>query len=222
MTSDEVWLAVPGYPGYEVSDQGRVRSLDREGLSRWGTPRVLKGQVLTQVLVGGVAGHRYRACTLYRDGKPKQTTVHILVLETFVGPRPKKGMHGCHRDDDPDNNRLRNLYWGTPTQNSRDAVNNGLCWKSNITHCPQGHEYTEANTYVVAKSGHRQCRTCVKARTAAKKTMPHSADRTHCPQGHPYAGDNLVINNQGRRTCRECVRKASREYQRRRKLRSAT
>lgn len=28
------------------------------------------------------------------------------------------------------------------------------------THCPQGHPYDDANTYVVPKSGHRQCRTC--------------------------------------------------------------
>lgn len=216
MTSDERWLAVPGYPGYEVSDQGRVRSLDREGLSRWGTPRTFKGRMLAQAMVGANVG-RYHACTLYRDGKPRQVMVHILVLETFVGPRPE-GMYGCHRDDDPDHNRLENLYWGTPAQNSRDAVNNGFCWKSEITHCPQGHEYTEDNTYVVAKSGHRQCRTCIKDRGQAKKTMPHSADRTECPQGHPYAGDNLVINSQGRRTCRECTRKSAREYQRRKKL----
>lgn len=217
MTSDESWLPVPSYPGYEVSDHGRVRSLDREGLSRWGTPRMFKGRVLTQVMVGGTGGRFYHACTLYRDGEPKQVTVHVLVLETFVGPRPE-GMFGCHRDDDADNNRLRNLYWGTPAQNSRDMVNNGSCWKTNITHCPQGHEYTEANTYVVAKSGHRQCRTCNKDRKDAKRTMPHSADRTHCPQGHPYAGDNLFINSQGRRVCRECSRRTAREYQRRKKL----
>jgi hypothetical protein len=35
------------------------------------------------------------------------------------------------------------------------------------------------------------------------------SSKTRCPQGHPYSGNNLVINNQGRRTCRECARVSS-------------
>lgn len=208
----ERWLPIPDYEGYEVSDRGRVRSLDRVVKSRWGTPKPIKGRDLVQSLQG-----RYKVVSLYKAGRIKTIAVHVLVLETFIGPRPE-GLWGLHRDDDQNHNRLGNLYWGTPAQNSRDMVDNGSCWKSNITHCPQGHKYSEDNTYVVAKSGHRQCRTCIKNRSEAKKTMPYSSDRTHCPQGHPYAGDNLVINSQGRRTCRECGRKSAREYQRRKKL----
>lgn len=37
----------------------------------------------------------------------------------------------------------------------------------NKTHCPQAHEYTEANT-IRDKKGHRKCRTCVKVREAKK------------------------------------------------------
>lgn len=212
MTSDERWLPVPGYPGYEVSDHGQVRSLDREGLSRWGTPRKFKGHILAQVMAGGVEGRRYRACSLYRDGKPKQVTVHILVLETFVGPRPEKGMQGCHRDDDPSNNRLDNLYWGTPVQNYRDKRNNGRCWKSNITHCPQGHEYTEENTYPNPTTGHRMCRACIKARNKGNANV----DRTHCPQGHEYTEENTyrAPGSPNRRSCKACIRNRSREYQR--------
>ena len=217
MPSDEAWLPVPGYPGYEVSDHGRVRSLDRETRSRWGTPRKQKGRTLSQVRAGG-SGGRYRACTLYRDGKPRQITVHVLVLETFVGPRPG-GAHGCHRDDDPNNNRLENLYWGTAAQNAQDAVNNGRCWKTRITHCPQGHEYTPENTYTVAKSGHRQCRTCIKQRSDARSTMPYSSDRTHCPQGHPYDEANTYHPSPNRRACKTCSRDRSREYQRRKRQR---
>jgi hypothetical protein len=215
MSSNEQWLSVPGYPGYEISDQGQVRSLDREGRGRWG-PRKFKGQILTQVMVGGPpgTGGRYHACTLYQNGKPKQVVIHILVLEVFVGPRPE-GMCGCHRDDDPDNNRLKNLYWGTPTQNARDAVNNGLCAKSKITHCPHGHEYTKDNTYIVRKSGHRQCRACIKARNKGNANNT----RTHCPQGHPYDKVNTYRPpRSNRRICRACTRNRSREYQRSKRL----
>ena len=44
-----------------------------------------------------------------------------------------------------------------------------------------------------------------------------AARATHCPKGHPYSGDNLVMAKSGQRTCRECGRAASREYQRRRR-----
>lgn len=220
MESDEQWLPVTDYPGYEVSDHGRVRSLDRVGRSRWGTPRTFKGRMLSQVLVGGCGDTgRYRACALYRDSKPRQVTVHVLVLETFVGPRPEKGMHGCHRDDDPSNNRLDNLYWGTPSQNGLDAVKNGRSWKAQITHCPQGHEYTEENTYIVPSSGHRMCRACIKAKNKGNANR----DRTHCPQGHPYDEVNTYRppGRKNLRMCRACVRNRSREYQRRKRLNSS-
>lgn len=44
-----------------------------------------------------------------------------------------------------------------------------------------------------------------------------NAAKTHCPQGHPYSGDNLVVVK-GSRTCRECDRTRSREYQQRKRL----
>jgi hypothetical protein len=134
MTSSERWLPVPEYPGYEVSDQGRVRSLDREVRSRWGTPKTLKGKTLALVPVGGDGNTgRYLGCTLFRDGKRKSVMVHTLMLETFVSPRPE-GMFGYHRDDDPTHNRLENLYWGSPTQNTQDAVkcNNTSVANNNI------------------------------------------------------------------------------------------
>jgi hypothetical protein len=50
--------------------------------------------------------------------------VHHLVLEAFVGPRPK-GMECCHWDDDATNNRLSNLRWGTRLDNMQDRIRNG-------------------------------------------------------------------------------------------------
>ena len=210
---DEKWLPAADYPNYEVSDLGRVRSIDHEGRSRWGTPRAFSGRILAQAQAGGVDGRRYRTVTLYRDGVGNQITVHTLVLLTFVGPRPPK-TQGCHADDNPDNNQLSNLYWGTPAQNSQDKIRNGRCWKSNITHCPQGHEYTEDNAYIVPSTGHRQCRTCIKAKNKGNK----NADRTHCPQGHEYTESNTYKPpGTNRRVCKTCVRNRSREYQRAKK-----
>lgn len=124
---------------------------------------MLKGKELAQVLVGGSGPTgRYWAVTLFRDGKRKPMTVHTLVLETFVAPRAE-GMYGCHRDDNPDNNCLENLYWGTQRQNIQDAVRSGRhasVKEAAKTHCAQGHEYTPENTYTKPRTGHRECRIC--------------------------------------------------------------
>lgn len=151
------------WPGYEVSDQGGARSLDRVVRGRGGFPKRLKGKTLAQAKVGGSGDTgRYYACVLYRDGKRKQIATHVLMLETFIGPRPK-GMHGLHKDDNPDNNRLGNLYWGTQRQNVRDAIKSGRhksAAESAKTRCPHGHAYTKENTYIKPRTGHRGCRTC--------------------------------------------------------------
>jgi HNH endonuclease len=47
--------------------------------------------------------------------------VHILMLETFIGPRPE-GMLALHCDDDPLHCVLSNLKWGTPSENTQQWV----------------------------------------------------------------------------------------------------
>ena len=55
----------------------------------------------------------------------KYRGVHQLVLLTFVGPCPP-GMECRHLDDNPSNNNLENLCWGTRKQNMKDRVLNGI------------------------------------------------------------------------------------------------
>lgn len=109
----ERWLPVVGFEGsYEVSDQGRVRSLDRilpDGREWRGRVMKLGGDRYLQVLLrGGVGRSGDRMCT-----------VHQLVLQAFVGPRPEgyEALHGVggHRD-----NRLSNLRWGSTEENIED------------------------------------------------------------------------------------------------------
>lgn len=66
----------------------------------------------------------YPMVTLFSDGKRMQRTVHSLVLECFVGPRPE-GMDACHYDGTRDNNRLDNLRWDTREGNLQDMVRHG-------------------------------------------------------------------------------------------------
>src|SRR3970282_914182 len=101
----ERWLPVVGYEGsYEVSDLGRVRSLDR--ILPCG--RRKKGIVL-RPSPGANGGHLGLHLCAYSK---RNARVHRLVLAAFVGPCPI-GMEGCHDDGAPTNTRLRNLRWDT-------------------------------------------------------------------------------------------------------------
>lgn len=155
----EEWRPVVGYEGiYEVSDHGRVRSLDREIEYRDGRTRRHRGLILSP---DRHRNGRLQVC-LYLGGKGRQRMVHRLVLEAFVGPCPHE-MDGCHWDDDPDNNHLSNLRWASRSDNMLDKVRNGNHNEARKTHCPRGHEYTEANTYIGRQTHggvHRKCRTC--------------------------------------------------------------
>lgn len=115
----EKWIGVLGREEYyQVSDQGRVRSLRaRNGTSDHprNEPLVLKTRRC------GRPGCLYHMVAL---GRKRRTTVHRLVLETFVGT-PPEGHQAAHLDGDRDNNCLTNLKWATKSENERMKVAHG-------------------------------------------------------------------------------------------------
>lgn len=60
---------------------------------------------------------------LKRDKTFRTANPGRLVLEAFVGPCPY-GMECCHYDDNPFNNKVDNLRWGTTQENALDKVRN--------------------------------------------------------------------------------------------------
>jgi len=119
MTEDkkERWKDIVGYEDiYQVSDQGRVKSVRRSGA---------KGGVLKMPPVSG----GYKRVRLSKHGVVQDRLVHRLVLEAFVGPRPKN-MECCHNDGDRENNRIKNLRWDTHKNNQIDMVVHGNSGKS--------------------------------------------------------------------------------------------
>lgn len=156
-TTEERWLPVVGHPGYEVSDHGRVRSLDRVVVCVDGRKLSYRGQMLK---LREEAGY-HKVCLSRRQWRK----VYLLVLEAFVGPRPP-GMVGCHRDDVGTNNRLTNLRWDTISSNQKDRVRNGRNEHANKTHCPQNHPLSGANLVPSQLlAGKRGCLACNRAYT---------------------------------------------------------
>lgn len=157
----EEWRPVVGAEEhYEVSNLGRVKRVTPPG------PRLL---------AGGLRGG-YRRVSIYIDGQQTRKSIHVMVAEAFIGPRPE-GMSVCHNDGNPLNNRLDNLRYDTHSANIQDSVKHGTHPWATKTHCPRNHEYTPENTrWARSKSGglRRMCRECGreecrKRRAAAKQ-----------------------------------------------------
>lgn len=143
----EEWRPVAEFPGYDVSDQGRVRS--------WRTKR----GPLPYVLSPGLNPKGYPLVVLQQDGRQRTIQVHRLVAEAFVGPRPT-GWHTRHLDGNQQNNTAANLAYGTASDNERDKVRHGTHNTGNKTHCKHGHPFDEENTRLYR--GSRYCRACMK------------------------------------------------------------
>jgi hypothetical protein len=79
--------------------------------------------------------------------------VHRLIYEDACGPIPA-GLHIDHLCRQPSCINPDHLEAVTPRENGRRGIKGVL-----TTHCPQGHEYTEENTYRKA-NGRRECRIC--------------------------------------------------------------
>lgn len=173
MESTTEWRPVADHEGiYEVSNTGRVRSLDR--LTADG--RNIRGRILKHGKLP--TGHEY--VNLCKQGKCVTTYVHRLVAKTFIG-EPPEGTECCHNDGDPSNNNVENLRWGTPLENVADRQKHGR-WQPTPRQdfCMRGHRMSGANVDVYAPNKTRKvelraCRACARARAYARY---HSVEMT--------------------------------------------
>ena len=118
----EVWKDICGFEGfYQVSDLGRVRSLDRKTWSeKRGTFYSQKGKVIRPYNSRG-----YRYVPLSKNGETTKVSVHRLVAEAFI-PNPKKLEYVNHKDENKSNNMLGNLEWCTAKYNTYYGENSRI------------------------------------------------------------------------------------------------
>ena len=161
-----VWRALVGFEGYyEVSDQGQVRSLDRVITRSTGAKQFYPGCVLTPTR------QAYGYLSVQIRGRRRY--VHALVLEAFVGPCPPNA-ETLHKDGVPENNRLENLHYGTPSENAYDRVRHGTHAMVNRRLCPQEHHLLAPNLVPSAlRAGRRACLACERGRHVVQHAALH-------------------------------------------------
>jgi hypothetical protein len=112
----EVWRSIPSTGGrYEASTRGRIRRAD--------TGKVVKPRPCGKSDCGG--GQRYFCIHLSLGSEgSRQATVHKLVAEAFLGPRPE-GHHVDHCPGGRSDNSPGNLEYVTPRENMLRAYRAG-------------------------------------------------------------------------------------------------
>ena len=113
MNNIEVWKDIIGFERiYQFSNLYRIKRL----FNRYGniSNKILKIHIKA----------RYPFVNLYKNGKHKLIRIHRLVLEYFVGQRPK-GMEACHNNGNPKNYLIENLRWDFHKSNENDKIKHG-------------------------------------------------------------------------------------------------
>lgn len=119
----EIWKKVNSYEGwYEISNFGRLKSLDRYVNKGNGNVRIAKGKIIKPTL----CTNGYLEYVLYKNGVKKVVLAHRLVAQHFI-PNPENKLEVNHIDENIQNNRVDNLEWLTSKENANYGTRNKKC-----------------------------------------------------------------------------------------------
>jgi len=118
----EIWKDVKGYEGmYQVSNLGRIKSLDRTVVCNRGY-KLVKGMILK----GEISKKGYCRIRLSNGvNNRKKYFVHRIVAFAFICNQDNKPFIN-HIDGNKLNNNITNLEWCTCSENIQHAFDNGL------------------------------------------------------------------------------------------------
>ena len=146
---DEIWKPIKGYKGfYEVSNKGRVRSVER---------RDARGQLRKSKVISIKNIRSSKQVTLSRDGKRKNFVVKKLVADAFL-EAPQANEKLIYVDGNPENNCVENLKWQKKAQRKRNIYRfednkTGEIFEGSISDCCDAWGLTKAALLCRANKG---------------------------------------------------------------------
>jgi hypothetical protein len=117
----EIFKDIEGYPNYQISNYGNVKSLN---YNHTGKEKILKP---TKDKKG------YLRVCLSKQGKLKNHKIHRLVAEAFIENQNNYLMVN-HKDENKENNCVSNLEWCTAKYNINYGTHNQRVAESNTNH----------------------------------------------------------------------------------------
>lgn len=119
----EIWKPIIGFEGYyEISNFGRVKSLDRISIYR-NIKRPIKGKILK----ASINKKHYHHIGLSNNKRIKHFSIHRLVAMHFIDKDDNKYYREInHIDGNPSNNHYSNLEWCSSYENTMHAIKLGL------------------------------------------------------------------------------------------------
>lgn len=127
---EEVWKDIEGYEGlYQISNLGRVKSLDRIIIDKNGNKKNIRGRYKH----GSDNGHGYLTVMLNKDTTSVRRYIHRLVAQAFI-PNPLKLPEVNHKDENRSNNVVTNLEWVDYLTNRIYGTRLDRLSESNIRH----------------------------------------------------------------------------------------
>ena len=126
----EVWKDVVGYEGYyQVSNLGRIKSLNRYVKAKNNSKKLMKSKVLKPVK----NDRGYLMVVLSKNAKKRKIFVHRLVAEAFI-PNPSNYPQVNHiKEMEKDNNNVINLEWCTCSYNCKYGTRGKRIWEKRRT-----------------------------------------------------------------------------------------
>ena len=112
----EIWRPVVGYEGvYEVSNKGRIKSLER--IVNTKNRKIHKRESIRNLKIHD--GYYY--ITLAKNSKRETLAVHRIVAMAFLD-KPNGKNHIDHINTNRLDNRVENLKWCTRLENARNPI----------------------------------------------------------------------------------------------------
>lgn len=163
----EEWKKIEGYDNYEVSNMGRVRSLNFMRTGR------------VKVISSSVSRLGYHQVDIFMNGVPEKKTIHRLVAEAFL-ENPDNLPQINHRDGDKSNNCVENLCWCNQSYNNHHSRG----WiKVNESRKKPVLQYTKTGEFIKEYSSSHE---------ASRETGVNQGNISACCNGKQKSANNFI------------------------------